>query len=196
MTDAGAPGELWLVRHGDTEWTETGRHTSHTDVALTARGREQATSVGGVLDGRPFSVVLASPMTRSIDTCRLAGYGDHLEIDDDLKEWDYGEYEGRTTAEIRQERPGWTVWAGSPGGESLEHAAGRARRVIERASSAGGDAALFSHGHFLRILGATWLSLPPEGGRLLSLGTASLSILGYEREARVIRGWNRSCEVG
>ncbi|HMF03928.1 MAG TPA: histidine phosphatase family protein [Acidimicrobiia bacterium] len=196
MSDGGGPGELWLVRHGDTEWTETGQHTSRTDVALTARGREQATSVGGVLAGRPFSVVLSSPMTRSIDTCRLAGYGNNLEIDDDLKEWDYGEYEGRTTAEIRQDRPGWTVWVGSPGGEPLEHAAERARRVIERASSAGGDAALFSHGHFLRILGATWLGLPPEGGRLLSLGTAALSILGYEREARVIRGWNRSCETG
>ena len=189
------PGELWLVRHGETEWTETGRHTSHTDVALSATGREQATSVGGVLAGRPFSVVLSSPMTRSIDTCRLAGYGARLEIDDDLKEWDYGEYEGRTTEEIRQERPGWTVWAGSPGGEPPDHAAARARRVIERAAAAGGDAALFSHGHFLRILGATWLGLPPEGGRVLSLGTASLSILGYERETRVIRGWNWSCEV-
>ncbi|HYV59316.1 MAG TPA: histidine phosphatase family protein [Acidimicrobiia bacterium] len=196
MSDGGEPGELWLVRHGETEWTETGKHTSRTDVALTARGREQATSVGGVLAGRPFAVVLSSPMTRSIDTCRLAGYGDRLEVDDDLKEWDYGDYEGRTTAEIRQERPGWTVWAGSPSGEPLEHAAGRARRVIERACAAGGDAALFSHGHFLRILGATWLGLQPEGGRLLSLGTASLSTLGYEREARVIRGWNRSCEVG
>jgi len=196
VSDGGEPGELWLVRHGETEWTETGKHTSRTDVALTARGREQATSVGGVLAGRPFAVVLSSPMTRSIDTCRLAGYGDRLEVDDDLKEWDYGDYEGRTTAEIRQERPGWTVWAGSPSGEPLEHAAGRARRVIERACAAGGDAALFSHGHFLRILGATWLGLQPEGGRLLSLGTASLSTLGYEREARVIRGWNRSCEVG
>jgi broad specificity phosphatase PhoE len=195
VSNGGAPGELWLVRHGETEWTETGRHTSSTDVALTARGREQATSVGSVLAGRPFAVVLSSPMTRSIDTCLLAGYGDHLEIDDDLKEWDYGEYEGRTTAEIRHERPGWTVWAGSPGGELLDHASARARRVIARAAAAGGDAVLFSHGHFLRILGATWLGLPAEGGRLLSLGTASLSILGYERETRVIRGWNRSCEV-
>ena len=194
MTDGAAPGEVWLVRHGETEWTETGKHTSHTDVALSARGREQATSVGGVLAGRPFAAVLSSPMTRSIDTCRLAGYGDRLEVDDDLREWDYGEYEGRTTADIRQERPGWTVWVGSPGGESLERAAARARQVIERASSAEGDTVLFSHGHFLRILGATWLDLPPEGGRLLSLGTASLSVLAHEREARVIRGWNWSSE--
>jgi broad specificity phosphatase PhoE len=196
VSDGGASGELWLVRHGETEWTETGRHTSHTDVALTAKGREQATSVGDVLAGRQFSVVLSSPMARAIDTCRLTGYGDRLELDDDLKEWDYGEYEGRTSDEIRKERPGWTVWVGSPGGEPLAHAATRARRVIERASAAGGDAVLFSHGHFLRILGATWLGLPPEGGRLLSLGTASLSILGYERETRVVRGWNWSCEVG
>jgi broad specificity phosphatase PhoE len=196
VSDGGVPGELWLVRHGETEWTETGRHTSHTDVALTEKGREQASSVGGVLAGRQFSVVLSSPMARAIDTCRIAGYADRVALDDDLKEWDYGEYEGRTSDEIRKERPGWTVWVGSPGGEPLEHAAARARRVIERASAPSGDAVLFSHGHFLRILGAMWLGLPPEGGRLLSLGTASLSILGYEREARVVRGWNWSCEVG
>jgi broad specificity phosphatase PhoE len=195
VSTRGNPGELWLVRHGETDWTDTGRHTSRTDVPLTATGREQATSVGGVLAGRPFLLVLSSPLSRASDTCRLSGYGDRVETDDDLKEWDYGEYEGRTTAEIREERPGWTVWAGSPGGEPLEQVAARARRVIERATGAGGDALLFSHGHFLRILGATWVGLPPEGGRLLSLGTASLSILGYERESRVIRGWNWSCEV-
>jgi broad specificity phosphatase PhoE len=189
-------GELWLVRHGETEWTESGRHTSHTNVALTATGREQATSVGGVLAGRPFATVLSSPLGRAVETCRLAGYGDRVETDDDLKEWDYGEYEGRTTAEIRDVRPGWTVWAGSPGGEPLDDVAARARRVIDRATEAGGDAVLFSHGHFLRILGATWIDLAPEGGRLLSLGTASLSILGYEREARVVRQWNQSSEVG
>lgn len=188
-------GELWLVRHGETEWTATGQHTSTTDVPLTATGREQATFVGGVLAGRAFATVLSSPMSRALETGRFAGYGDVVETDDDLKEWEYGEYEGRTTAEIREDRPGWTAWAGSPGGESLEHAGERARRVIERATAAGGDALLFSHGHFLRILGATWVGLPPDGGRLLSLGTASLSILGYEREARVIRQWNRSCEV-
>jgi broad specificity phosphatase PhoE len=188
-------GELWLVRHGETEWTATGQHTSTTDVPLTEAGREQATFVAGVLAGRPFATVLSSPMSRALDTCRFAGYGNVAETDDDLKEWDYGKYEGKTTAEIREARPGWTVWAGSPGGEPLEHVGARARRVIERATAAGGDAALFSHGHFLRILGATWVGLPPEGGRLLSLGTASLSILGYEREARVIRQWNRSCVV-
>ena len=177
-------GELWLVRHGETEWTATGQHTSRTDVPLTETGRVQATSVGGVLAGRPFAVVLSSPLSRSVETCRLAGYSDRVETDDDLKEWDYGEYEGRTTAEIREERPGWTVWPGSPGGETLQDTAARARRVIDRARPRPAETrALFSHGHFLRILGATWVGLPPEGGRLLSLGTASLSILGYEREA-------------
>ncbi len=190
------PGQLWLIRHGDTEWTATGQHTSHTDVALTAEGREQATLLGGLLGGRPFSTVLSSPMARAIDTCRLAGYGDVAAVDDGLKEWDYGDYEGRTTAAIREEHPGWTVWAGSPNGESLDHVGARARGVIERATAAAGDAALFSHGHFLRILGATWLGLPPEGGRFLSLGTAAISILGYERETRVIRQWNRVSELG
>jgi probable phosphoglycerate mutase len=190
------PGQLWLIRHGDTDWTAKGRHTSRTDVPITAEGRQQAKLLGGLLGGRPFSIVLTSPLSRAIDTCRIAGYGDVATVDDALKEWDYGDYEGRTTAEIRDEHPGWTVWAGSPNGESLGDVAARARRVIERASEAGGDAALFSHGHFLRILGATWVGLPPEGGRFLSLGTAALGILGYERETRVIIQWNRVCPLG
>ena len=189
-------GEIWLVRHGDTEWTTTGQHTSRTDVPLTDAGREQGQSVGEFLNGREFALVLSSPMSRARDTCALAGYGDVAEIEDDLREWDYGEYEGRKTDDIRKERPGWTVWMGSPGGESFDHVGARARRVLERATEADGDAALFSHGHFLRILGACWLGLPPEGGRLFALGTAALSVLGYEREARVFREWNRTCDVG
>jgi broad specificity phosphatase PhoE len=190
------PAEVWLVRHGDTEWTESGRHTSRTDVPLTDAGREQGASVGKVLGGREFALVLSSPLSRARDTCDLAGYGDVAEIDDELREWDYGEYEGRTTDDIRKERPGWTVWMGSPGGESLDDVGARARRVLERAAAAGGNAALFSHGHFLRILGACWLGLPPEGGRLFALGTAALSVLGYERETRVFREWNRGTVVG
>jgi probable phosphoglycerate mutase len=190
------PAEVWLVRHGDTEWTEAGRHTSRTDVSLTDAGREQGASVGKVLGGREFALVLSSPLSRARDTCELAGYGDVAEIDDDLREWDYGEYEARTTDDIRMERPGWTVWMGSPGGESLDDVGARARRVLERAAAADGDAALFSHGHFLRILGACWLGLPPEGGRLFALGTAALSVLGYERETRVFGEWNRACVVG
>lgn len=190
------PGEIWLVRHGDTEWTGSGQHTSRTDVPLTETGREQARSLGELLDGREFELVLSSPLSRALETCRLAGYSEAAEIDDDLREWDYGEYEGRKTADIRKERPGWTVWMGSPGGESLDHVGARARRVLERAAGAGGDAALFSHGHFLRILGACWLGLPPDGGRLFVLSTAALSVLGYERETRVFREWNRACDVG
>jgi broad specificity phosphatase PhoE len=189
-------GEIWLVRHGDTEWTATGQHTSRTDVPLTDPGREQGRSLRKELGGREFALVLTSPMSRARDTCELAGYGDVAEIDDDLREWDYGEYEGRKTDDIRKERPGWTVWMGSPGGESFDHVGARARRVLERATEADGDAALFSHGHFLRILGACWLGLPPEGGRLFALGTAALSVLGYERETRVLREWNRECDVG
>jgi broad specificity phosphatase PhoE len=190
------PGEIWLVRHGETEWTASGRHTSRTDVPLTDAGREQGQSVGKLLDGREFALVLSSPLSRALDTCRLAGYGDAVEMDDDLREWGYGEYEGRTTSDIRNEQPAWTAWMGSPGGESLDHVGARARRVLERAAGAGGDALLFSHGHFLRIVGACWLGLPPDGGRLFALGTAAVSVLGYERETRVFREWNRACDVG
>lgn len=190
------PGDIWLVRHGDTEWTGTGQHTSRTDVPLTEKGRQQARLLGTMLGARKFALVLSSPLSRALDTCRLAGYGDHAEIADDLREWDYGEDEGRTTADIRKERPGWTVWMGSPGGESLDDAGTRARRVLERAAGADGNAVLFSHGHFLRILGACWIGLPPEGGRLFVLGTAAVSVLSYERETRVLREWNRTDEVG
>jgi broad specificity phosphatase PhoE len=190
------PGAVWLVRHGDTEWTGTGQHTSRTDVPLTEKGREQARALGRVLAGHEFALVLSSPLSRALETSRLAGLGDLVEVDDDLREWDYGEYEGRTTAEVRKERPGWTVWAGSPGGEPLDDVGARAQRVLERAAGAGGDAALFSHGHYLRILGASWLGFPPEGGRFFVLGTAAISVLGYERETRVFRDWNRVHEVG
>ncbi len=188
-------GEIWLVRHGDTEWTGTGQHTSRTDVPLTERGRTQAEVLGRMLEGHDFAVVLSSPLSRALETCRLAGFGDVVQTDEDLREWDYGEYEGRTTADIRKERPGWNVWAGSPGGESLDHAGTRARRALERAAGAGGDVALFSHGHFLRILGACWLGLAPEGGRFFLLSTSAVSVLGYERESRVFREWNRRGEL-
>jgi broad specificity phosphatase PhoE len=190
------PGAIWLVRHGDTEWTGTGQHTSRTDVALTENGREQARSLGTRLGRHKFALVLSSPLSRALETCRLAGYGDAVEVDDDLREWDYGEYEGRTTDDIRRECPGWTVWMGSPGGEPIESAGARARRVLERAAGADGDAVLFSHGHFLRIVGACWIGLPPEGGRMFLLGTAAISVLGYERETRVFREWNRTDGVG
>ena len=184
--------ELWLVRHGETEWTVTGQHTGRTDIPLTALGRRQAAALGRRLAGRTFALVLVSPLTRAMETCRIAGYADVAKPTDDLLEWDYGAYEGRTTPEIRTQVPGWTIWTGNPpDGETLEQVARRASNVIAQAAAAGGDVALFAHGHMLRVLAACWLGLPPDAGRLMALGTASLSVLGYERETRVINTWNQ-----
>ncbi|MFQ5960977.1 MAG: histidine phosphatase family protein [Candidatus Methylomirabilales bacterium] len=184
--------ELWLIRHGETEWTATGQHTGRTDIPLTALGRRQATALGRRLADRVFDLVLVSPLTRALETCRIAGYGEVAKYTDDLREWDYGAYEGRTTAEIRTEVPGWTIWTHDlPGGETIEQVAGRVGNVIGQATAAGGDVALFAHGHVLRVLAAFWLGLPPDAGRLLGLGTASLSVLGYERETRIITTWNQ-----
>jgi broad specificity phosphatase PhoE len=182
---------VMLVRHGDTEWSRSGQHTSRTDVPLLDDGIQVAEALGRRLAGRSFELVLASPMIRARETARLAGLGDVLEITDDLHELGYGDYEGRTTADIRIERPGWDLWTdGAPGGEPLTAAGARADRVITRAEAAGGDVALFAHGHILRIIGARWLGLPPQAGGGLALSTASLCILGHERERRVIWLWN------
>jgi probable phosphoglycerate mutase len=182
---------LWLVRHGETEWSLSGAHTGRTDLPLTERGREYARRLGAVLRERTFALVLTSPLRRARDTCELAGYGDLAQVEPDLREWDYGDYEGRSTLEIRRERPGWHLWQdGVPNGETVEQVAQRARRVMERALAAKGDIALFSHGHCLRILAAIWVGLPPTDGRLLALDTASMSVLGHERETRVISRWN------
>jgi probable phosphoglycerate mutase len=189
-------GELWLVRHGETEWSRSGQHTGATDVPLTETGRAQARALGAALRDHEFARVLSSPRSRALETCRLAGYGDVVELADDLVEWDYGGYEGRTTADIREERPGWTIWSGDvPGGETPDQVAARARRVIDRAAAAGGDVALFAHGHVLRVLAATWLGLPATAGRLIALGTATLSVLGHERETRVISLWNLPADM-
>jgi len=186
---------IWLVRHGETEWSASGQHTGRTDIPLTPTGERQAAALGRLLAGRRFALVLSSPLGRARETCRLAGYGDAAAVTDDLREWDYGDYEGRKTADIRKEVPDWTIWAGPvPGGETIGQVSQRTRRVIDRAVAAGGEAALFAHGHVLRILAATWLGLPPEGGRLLALGTASLSVLGHERETRVISTWNHTSD--
>jgi broad specificity phosphatase PhoE len=185
------PGDLWLFRHGETAWSLSGAHTGSTDLPLTDAGRARAEALGRYLNRRRFALVLTSPLARARETCRLAGYGDVAQIDPNLQEWDYGDYEGRTTAEIRKQAPGWVLWKdGVPNGETVDEVAGRARAVIERAASARGDVALFAHGHILRILTACWLGLEPAGGRLFALGTGSLSILGYERETRVITLWN------
>ncbi len=184
-------GALWLIRHGETEWSASGKHTSSTDLALTTEGERKAAAVGQLLAGKSFALVLASPLRRALETCRLAGYTP--EVTPDLREWGYGAYEGLTTAEIQVQNPGWTIWTSTPpGGETAPEVGARADRVIAQAMAAGGDAALFGHGHMLRVLAARWLGLDPTGGRLLALSTGSLSVLGYERDARVVQGWNRT----
>ena len=190
MTE-GSP-EIWLIRHGETEWSRTGRHTGRTDVPLTRLGERQAAALARPLGGRPFAHVLTSPLGRAHATCQLAGYAGVAEPTDDLLEWDYGDYEGRTTVAIRAEVPGWSVWTGGvPGGETVEQVGQRARRVIARAVAAAGGVALFAHAHVLRVLAACWLGLPPADGRLFALGPASVSVLGYERENRVLTTWNQ-----
>ncbi len=184
-------GELWLIRHGETAWSASGRHTSSTDLALTAEGERKAVAVGRLLAGKTFAMVLASPLRRALETCRLAGYTP--EVTPELREWGYGAYEGLTTPEIQVQNPGWTIWTATPpGGESAEQVGARADRVIASATSAEGDVALFGHGHMLRVLAARWLGLEPTGGRLLALSTGSLSVLSHERETRVVQGWNRT----
>jgi probable phosphoglycerate mutase len=188
----GERAALWIIRHGETEWSATRRHTGRTDIALTPAGERQASALGRHLAGRSFALVLSSPLRRASETCRLAGYGQVATVTDDLLEWDYGVYEGRTTSEIRSEVPGWSIWTGSvPGGETVEQVGRRAEVVIQQALAAGGDVALFAHAHILRVLTARWLGLPSDAGRLFALGTASVSVLGYERETRVISVWNQ-----
>jgi broad specificity phosphatase PhoE len=183
--------EIVLVRHGETEWSRAGKHTGRTDVPLTDEGRAQAVALGATLRGRRFALVLTSPLSRALETCRLTGLGDVAQERADLMEWDYGAYEGRTTAEIREERPDWTLWRdGVPGGESAAEVGARADRVIAELRAAGGDAAVFAHGHLLRVLTARWLGLDPADGRLFALDTTTISVLGDEREAAVIRLWN------
>ncbi len=187
--------QLWLIRHGETEWSLSGAHTSRTNIPLTERGKERAAKIRDYLAQRKFSLVLTSPLLRARETCRIAGYADVAQIEENLREWDYGIFEGRTTADIRKDQPDWSIWDSPvPEGEPVEHVAARAQKVIDRALQAGGDVALFAHAHILRILAATWLGLEPRGGRLFALGTGSVSTLGYERENQVISTWNRSLE--
>ncbi|HVT65534.1 MAG TPA: histidine phosphatase family protein [Mycobacteriales bacterium] len=182
---------LWLVRHGETEWSASGKHTGSTDIALTDAGRQAAAALAATLSKESFSLVLTSPLSRARDTCALAGLGDRAVVADDLREWNYGDYEGLTTAEIRERRPGWTVFTdGCPGGESPEQVAERADRVVARAREAEGDVIAFSHGHLLRVLAVRWVGLPPQAGAHLALATASVSVLGWEREVPVISSWD------
>lgn len=188
--------ELWLVRHGETAWSLSGQHTGRTDIPLTPRGRQQAELLGRRLVKKTFALVLTSPLSRARETCELSGQGQSAIPDDDLLEWDYGAYDGKTSAEIRKDVAGWTIWTGAVrGGESADEVGERVDRVIARALAANGDVALYAHGHVLRILAARWLGLGATGGRYLGLDTASLSKLGYERETRVIRAWNESYDL-
>jgi broad specificity phosphatase PhoE len=186
---------VFLVRHGETEWSASGKHTSRTDIELTPDGERAARTLGERLGGREFALVLSSPMRRARDTADLAGFAGRYEIDEDLKEFDYGDYEGLTTPEIREQRPGWYLWRdGNPGGEVAAQVGERADRVIERALAAlpEGDVAMFAHGHLLRVLGARWIGLGAECGGLLGLDTAALCELGFEREQRVLWRWNHT----
>jgi broad specificity phosphatase PhoE len=183
---------VWLIRHGETEWSRTGQHTGRTDLPLTPDGRARALQLRDILKGHQFALVLTSPLQRAVETCRLAGFGDIAQIDPNVREWDYGDYEGLTTAEIRAKAPDWSLWKAGPlNGETLKQVAARAGAVIDRVLQAKGDVALFSHGHFLRVLAACWTQLPPDVGRVLALSAGSVSRLGYERETRVIQEWNR-----
>ncbi len=183
--------EIVLVRHGETEWSLSGQHTGTTDVPLTDNGRRVAESLGGRLGDREFALVMSSPLTRALETARLAGFGDEVEIRDELREWEYGAYEGLSTPQIREERPGWWLWRdGCPGGETPAQVAARADRVISDLRETDGDALIFAHGHILRILAARWIGLGPECGSLFGLETATFSSLGWEREVAVIWMWN------
>jgi broad specificity phosphatase PhoE len=197
--DAEQPaGQLVLLRHGATEWSASGKHTGRTDVPLSSLGEQQAARVAGLITDRSFALELVSPLRRAQETAQLAGLS-HIDTDANLVEWDYGGYEGLTTAQIRAILPGWSLWRdgvpahgdGQPG-ETAADVGERADRVIARVLPVlgRGDVALVSHGHFLRVLAARWLSLPPTGGALLALDTASVSVLGFEHGAHVIRQWN------
>jgi broad specificity phosphatase PhoE len=183
--------ELWLARHGETEWSLAGRHTGRTDVPLTVRGERQAAALGERLRGAGFALVLASPLERARRTAELAGFGDVLMLDEDLVEVDYGDYEGRTTAEIHRARPDWDLWRdGCPGGETIAEAAARAERVLARARAVDGPVLLIGHGHLTRTLASRALTLAPDHGRHLALDPASLSIVGSEHASPALWLWN------
>ena len=185
------PLEIVLARHGETEWSRDGRHTGRTDISLTEEGRREALLVRDALAEWSFVEVLSGPLGRALETCRLAGLGDTAEITDDLLEWDYGDYEGLTSAEIRRDRPDWDLWRdGCPGGESPDDVAERADRVIARALALSGDLCVVAHSHLLRMLATRWLEQPHAFGARLPLGTATISELGVDRELRALVSWS------
>ena len=192
MTDDELPcAQLWLVRHGETAWSASGRHTSHTDVSLTERGRARAAELRTRLAGIDFDLVLTSPLERARETCTLAGFGEQAVIVDDLREWGYGSGEGLTTAQIRETSPDWDLWTHDlPGSEPAAEVGARADRVIARAREAGGRTIAFSHGHLSRVIGARWIDLLVADGARLGLDTAAVSVLSWERDRHVLHRWN------
>ena len=181
------------MRHGETDWSATGRHTGRTDLPLNATGRTRAQALSGELAGRRFSLVLCSPLRRARETAQLAGFGEVAEACPDLQEWDYGDYEGLTTPEIRVGRPDWNLWSdGCPGGESPQEVGARADTVLARVADAAGDVLLFAHGHVLRVLTARWIEMPAAAGARFALAAGALSRLGFERQTRVVQEWNRT----
>jgi broad specificity phosphatase PhoE len=195
------PSRVFLIRHGETERSVTRRHTGRTDIPLTEEGRRQAKRLGARLAGERFALVLISPLQRALETARLAGFavgdkGNGTDLEPDLVEWDYGAYDNMTAAEIRRERPGWTPWQGGfPGGETLEDLEARADRVLARIRPVEGDVALFAHGHILRVVTARWLEQPAVAAARYYMSTATLSVLGWERETSVIDRWNDGCHL-
>lgn len=190
--------QIHLVRHGETEWAAAGRHTGRTDIPLTETGRAQADALGRRLAGHPFALALTSPLSRAAETAAIAGFA-HATVDPDLQEWDYGALEGRTSADIRTRYDGWTIWTGPwQEAETIDDVAARADRIIARCldPSVTGDCVLFAHGHLLRVLAARWLRQPPSAGAMFALGTATLSVLGWDRANPVIESWNVDCHLG
>jgi len=183
--------EVWLIRHGETDWSITGQHSGRHDLPLTPTGEHEAQRVGRILDGRKFNVVLCSPLQRAARTCQISGYGSVALIEPDTQEWDYGDCTGKTEGEMREQFPGWTLWDGPiPNGETIEDVAARASRSVARVRQVPGRVAIFSHGHFLRVFVTQWLGLPPQAGRHFALETGSVCILGEDAEFPAIRKWN------
>lgn len=189
-----------LARHAETEWSLSGQHTGTTDLPLTETGRHKTELIGRRLAGRRFTRVLTSPLARALDTCRIAGFGKVAEVRDELREWDYGKYEGLTTTAIRAQKPGWELWHdGAPGGESPDDVEQRANRLVDELCDMrehGGDVLVFGHGHMLRALAVRWVGLPIAAGRLFRLSTGTISTLGWKRELRVIDVWNDGSHLG
>ncbi len=192
----GPPRYLVLLRHGETEWTISGRHTGRSDIPLTDAGRDEARAAGERIAGMRFDRVITSPMERAVETSRLAGFGDGATTDDALLEWDYGDYEGVTTAEIQKTVPDWSLFVqGCPGGESAADVGARVDPLVDAARSGQGNWLFAAHGHVLRVVGARWVGLPPEDGVLLNLGTAAVCVLGFEHDRPVITHWNETGRI-